>query len=99
MNWNQPETPPAMIGPGIPSEPVLVLLDTGETISAEFWQSTSEGQPPKWYISKTVYEYPEPYREICETVVGWKKIIEWVKFEKPYETIIAIRTAEIAGDG
>lgn len=80
MNWNNPNEPPAMRGHGIPSEPVLVLLDDGETFAAEFWKSSLPGQPQKWYMSKDVFGYPEPYTEICQTVVGWKPITGWKRF-------------------
>jgi hypothetical protein len=75
MIWNDPAAPPAMRGPGIPSLPVIALLDNGEQCPAEFWQSTAEGQPPKWYMSKDVLGYDCPYIEICNTVVGWVPVL------------------------
>jgi hypothetical protein len=91
--WNLAATPPPMRGPGIPSAPVLALLDTGAVIAAEFWQSSAEGQPPKWYISKTIHLYPEPFLEICETVIGWLEITEYIY--TPVGTAVKTKTLEV----
>lgn len=74
MNWNPAATPPPMRGNGQTSAPVMALLDNGETIPAEFWQSSLEGQPQKWYKSRDVYKYDCPYMLLCNEVIGWVPI-------------------------
>lgn len=66
-----------MRGVGQTSGPVLVLLDTSLLLVAEFWQSSEPNQPPKWFYSEDVYQFEQPYREICEQVTGWIDITAW----------------------
>ena len=66
-----------MLGDGIPSAPVMVLLDDGQECAAQFWQSSLDGQPPKWYVSRDVYGNGLPWQEICQQVVGWTPIAGW----------------------
>lgn len=80
MKWNPENKPPPMRGHGATSAPVVVLLENGTVHPAEFWQSSAPNQPRKWYLSREIMGYPQPFTEFCEEVVGWCTIEEFNKY-------------------